>query len=147
MSWLMPLPPGLQIKNKTDNRLQQIFCFAVHPCALVSASCMRIVFVSIILLSSLAQADDCEISGKAILWAYDACFWQYETDDSLHPGVIDCVKSARQDIKAHGECPAKRIFKSRICELAKQWGLDEPDPQTCMSIDKPLGSAVSEGGI
>ena len=108
---------------------------------------MRLVLFTIIILSSIAKAEDCEISGKAILWAYDSCFWQHETDDSLHPGVIECVKSAQKEIKAHGECSAKRIFKSRICALAKEWGLSEPSPETCMSVDKPLGSAVSEGGI
>lgn len=89
----------------------------------------------------------CEISGKAILWAYDSCFWQYETDDSIHPGVIKCVEEAEIFMKKVKACEAKRTFKSRICKLAKEQNLEDPDPKTCMEIDKPLGSAVRDGGI
>ncbi|WP_432470678.1 hypothetical protein [Amphritea sp. HPY] len=108
---------------------------------------MKIVFLTLIFLSSFARAEDCEITGQAILWAYDACFWKHETDDSIHPGVIECVRDSQKEIKSHGECPARQLFKSRICDLAKRWSLTEPDPETCMAIDKPLGPAVKEGGI
>ena len=89
----------------------------------------------------------CEISGDANLWAYDACLWRYETDDTLHPGVIDCVDRNRALITEAGSCQAKHIFRSRICALARQWKLREPDPATCMITDRPLGASVRDGGI
>ncbi len=101
----------------------------------------------IILVSSAVVAEDCEITGRAILWAYDTCFWEYETDDSIHPGVIECVENAKLDIESMGECDSKRLFKSRICDMAKNWKLEMPDPETCMRIDKPLGPSVRDGGI
>lgn len=89
----------------------------------------------------------CEISGDARLWAYDECLWRHETDDTLHPGVIKCVKKNQALVSRVGPCKAKRIFKDRICTLARKWKLNEPDPDTCMSIDKPLGASVLNGGI
>ena len=80
---------------------------------------MKIIAGFILLLvpfSTIAEA--CEISGKAILWAYDVCFWQHETDDSLHPGVIDCVEEGEQVIARVGTCEAKQVFKSRMCDMA-----------------------------
>ena len=92
-------------------------------------------------------AEECEISGKAILWAYDSCFWEYETDDSIHPGVIDCVNEGQKLIENNGTCEAKRTFKSRICAMADRWKTKDIDPKTCMSSDRPLGPAVRDGGI
>ena len=89
----------------------------------------------------------CEISGDARLWAYDACLWRYETDDTLHPGVISCADKNQALIAEVGSCQAKRIFKDRICALARQWELEEPDPTTCMTVDRPLGASVRDGGI
>ena len=89
----------------------------------------------------------CEISGDASHWAYDACLWRYETDDILHPGVISCVDKNQALIAKVGSCQAKRIFRNRICTLARQWQLDEPDPDTCMTVDRPLGPSVRDGGI
>ena len=89
----------------------------------------------------------CEISGDARLWAYDACLWRYETDDTLHPGVISCADKNQALIAKVGSCQAKRIFKDRICTLARQWQLKEPDPTTCMNVDRPLGASVRNGGI
>ncbi len=108
---------------------------------------VQTVLLSMIFLSSLALAEDCKISGRAVLWPYDSCFWEYETDDSIHPGVIECVDKAQKEINMHGECQAKRLFKSGICGLAKKWGFTDPDPETCMTLDRPLGSAVRESGI
>lgn len=106
----------------------------------------------IVLTLLMAHADAhagsrCEISGDALLWAYDACLWRYETDDTLHPGVISCVDENRALIAKVGSCQAKRIFKDRMCALARQWQLDEPDPATCMAVDRPLGGSVRDGGI
>ena len=110
---------------------------------------MRIMII-LALLPALHAADArarCEISGDAHLWAYDACLWRYETDDTLHPGVIDCVDRNQALIAEAGSCQAKHIFKSRICTLARQWKLKEPDPATCMALDRPLGASVRDGGI
>ena len=109
---------------------------------------MKIIAGFILLLvpfSTIAEA--CEISGKAILWAYDVCFWQHETDDSLHPGVIDCVEEGEQVIARVGTCEAKRLFKSRICDMAIKCETEGIDPETCMSTDRPLGPSVRDGGI
>ena len=99
------------------------------------------------LISSAAAAEDCEITGRAILWAYDTCFWEYETDDPIHPGVIECVEKAQLTIESMGQCDSKRLFKTRICDLAKKWKLKTPNPDTCMELDKPLGPTVRDGGI
>ena len=108
---------------------------------------MKYLVLLVIFVSSAVDAEDCEITGRAILWAYDTCFWEYETDDSIHPGVIECVENAQLKIESMGECDSKRLFKSRICDMAKNWNLKMPDPETCMKIDKPLGPSVRDGGI
>jgi hypothetical protein len=109
---------------------------------------MKIIAGLILLLVPLSSiAEECEISGKAILWAYDSCFWQHETDDAIHPGVLDCVDEGQQVIARVGSCEAKRIFKSRICAMAKEWGIEGIDPEKCMSFDQPLGPSVKDGGI
>lgn len=98
--------------------------------------------------ADMAQAKSrCEISGDAQLWSYDSCMWRFETDDSLHPGVMRCVDRNRALIARIGTCPAKRIFKDRICTIARKQRLSDPDPNTCMALDKPLGSSVRDGGI
>ena len=101
----------------------------------------------IIFVSFAVDAKDCGITGRAIFWAYDTCFWEYETDDSIHPGVIECVEKAQMDIESMGECDSKRLFKNRICDIAKEMGLNIPNPETCMKIDRALGPAVRDGGI
>lgn len=106
-----------------------------------------ILLMLLLATTSAAAATRCEISGEARLWAYDACLWRYETDDALHPGVVACVQKNQSLIARVGACKAKRIFKDRICGLARQWRLDDPKPETCMSVDKPLGAAVRNGGI
>ena len=108
---------------------------------------MKYLALLTIFVTSAVDAEDCEITGKAILWAYDACFWEYETDDSIHPGVIECVENARLKIESMGECESKRLLKTRICDIARKWKLKTPDPETCMKIDEPLGPAVRDGGI
>ena len=108
---------------------------------------MKIWMPLIIFVTSAVDAKDCEITGRAILWAYDSCFWEYETDDSIHPGVIECVEKARVEIESIGECDSKRLFKTRICDMAKKWNIKTPNPETCMKTDKPLGPAVRDGGI
>jgi hypothetical protein len=113
----------------------------------LSKKMKKFICIIFLLMPFISDAGECKISGKAILWAYDACFWEYETDDSLHPGVIECVNEGEKLIKKVGTCEAKRIFKSRICAMAKEWKIEGIDPETCMSSDKPLGSAVKDGGI
>ena len=99
------------------------------------------------LIASTCYAEECEISGKAILWAYDACFWEFETDDSIHPGVIECVKKSKKLIKSVGACEAKRNFKRKICDLAIEYKTEGINRETCMSEDKALGPSVRDGGI
>ena len=107
----------------------------------------KLICIMFLLIPFISYAEECEVSGRAILWAYDACFWEHETDDSLHPGVIKCVNEGKKLIDKVGSCEAKRIFKSRICAIAKDWKIEDINPITCMSLDKPLGSAVRDGGI
>lgn len=106
------------------------------------------IILTLLLVLPVAHArPSCEISGDAHLWAYDACLWRYETDDTLHPGVISCIDKSQALITKVGSCQAKRIFKDRICILARQWQLEDPDPTTCMTVDRPLGASVRDGGI
>lgn len=99
------------------------------------------------LFASTCYSAECEISGKAILWAYDACLWEYETDDTLHPGVMKCVAKYEKHMKTVGECEAKRTFKHKICDLAEKYRIKDINPETCMSEDKALGPSVRDGGI
>ena len=98
-------------------------------------------------LASTHAAPRCEITGDAQHWAYDACFWRYGTDDALHPDVMSCVDRDNALISKVGSCQAKRIFKGPICRIARDLQLKDPDPAKCMATDKPLGSAVRNGGI
>jgi hypothetical protein len=100
-----------------------------------------------ILIASTCYSKECEIAGKAILWAYDACLWEFETDDTLHPRVIGCVEKSEKFMKSVDECEAKRTFKRRICDLAKEYKIEYINPETCMSEDKALGPSVRDGGI
>lgn len=108
---------------------------------------LAIALTLLILAPTSRAGSRCEISGDVHLWAYDECLWRYETDDNLHPGVIKCVNRNNALIARVGSCPAKRIFKDRICTLARQWQMTDPDPATCMALDKPLGASVRDGGI
>lgn len=100
-----------------------------------------------ILIASTCYSEECEIEGKAILWVYDACLWEFETDDTLHPGVIECVEKSEKYMKSVSECEAKRSFKRKICDLAKEYEIEGINPGTCMSEDKALGPSVRDGGI
>ena len=100
-----------------------------------------------LLIASTCYSEECEIRGKAILWAYDSCLWEFETDDTLHPRVIECVEKSEKVIKSIGECEAKRKFKRKICDLAIEYKTEGVNKETCMSEDKALGSSVREGGI
>ena len=77
---------------------------------------MRVAIFSVLLLAlpDAYAGTRCEISGDARLWAYDACLWRYETDDTLHPVVISCADKNQALIAKAGSCQAKRIFKGRI---------------------------------
>ena len=85
-----------------------------------------------ILTASTCYSRECEIGGKAILWAYDACLWEFETDDTLHPGVIECVEKSEIFMKSVGECEAKRTFKRKICDLAIEYKTEGVNQETCM---------------
>ena len=106
---------------------------------------MKFLYISLVLFSINSYSKGCDISGYEMLWAYDYCFAEHETDDSIHPGVIQCVENAQIKINAIGSCPSKKYFKSKICKLRQQY--NNIDYSTCMSIDKPLGNAVRDGGI
>ena len=104
----------------------------------------RIAFLTIALLAanSAGAGSRCEISGRAELWSYDSCLWQFETDDTLHPGVSKCVDRNQKLIARLGSCAAKRIFKDRICVIQQ-----DQNRNACMHQDKPLGPSVKDGGI
>lgn len=104
-------------------------------------------FALLLIAPAGKASDSCEISGDARLWAYDECLWRFETDDTLHPGVMECYDRDQIEIRNLGSCPAKRVFKQRICDLAKAWALSDPAPATCMKLDQPLGPSVRDGGI
>ena len=100
-----------------------------------------------ILIASTIYSNECEITGKTILWAYDACLWEFETDDTLHPRVIECVEKSEDFMRSVSECEAKTTFKRRICDLAKEYKIEGINQETCMSEDKALGPSVRDGGI
>ncbi|MEZ0231303.1 MAG: hypothetical protein ACAH12_00565 [Methylophilaceae bacterium] len=97
--------------------------------------------------NTVQAATVCEIKGEAIFWAYDACLWRYETDDSLHPEVMACADRAQHLIKTKGTCRAKRIFKERICLLIQQTEDNYSTLQTCMDDASVVGPTVKDGGL
>ena len=104
--------------------------------------------LAVLVISNAAQAaTPCEIKGPATLWAYDSCMSRYETDDSLHPGVMACADRGQRLIQAKGECKAKRIFKERICRLLQQTGDRRSSLQSCMQDPSVVGSTVQNGGL
>lgn len=103
--------------------------------------------VLISLLSTGCKESACDISGDAVLWAYDSCLFKHETDDTLDLAVTECVKAGQSLIKEKGECGAKRIFKTSICSQRSKINPDNPDTKTCMQNDIPLGPSVKDGGI
>jgi len=99
-----------------------------------------LVTIITVLMAPTCYGEECEIQGKAILWAYDACLWGFETDDTLHPGVIECVEKSEKFMKSVSACEAKRTFKRRICDFVKEHKMDGIDQETCMFEDKALGA-------
>ena len=60
---------------------------------------MKVAVRLLAFLSLSVMVEERSISGRAILWAYDSRFWKYETDDSIHPGVIECVEASQNEIR------------------------------------------------
>ena len=89
----------------------------------------------------------CEIPGDAVHWAYDSCMAQFETDDELHPGVVACADKGLALIRAEGSCPAKRIFKARMCTLLQETEDRRPSFRECMADPAVVGTTVQNGGI
>jgi hypothetical protein len=104
--------------------------------------------LAVLIITSAAQAaPQCEIKGPAALWAYDACMGRYETDDSLHPGVMACADRAQRLIKAKGECKAKHIFKERMCLMLQKTIDRRRSQRACMDDPTVVGSTVKNGGL
>jgi len=86
--------------------------------------------VAVLLLAFLylsVMAEECSISGRAILWAYDSCYWKYETDGSIHPEVIECVDASQNEIRGYCSSLAfltqlkNGIWKSLILIQLSAW--------------------------
>ena len=92
-------------------------------------------------------ATRCEIEGEAAHWAYDVCMGQFETDDELHPGVAACADRGLALIRSKGSCPAKRIFKSRMCTLLQKTEDRRSSYKACMVDPSVIGSTVRNGGL
>ena len=105
---------------------------------------MKILVLPIVLVPILAFAEECEIEGNAIHWAYDYCFSINETDDSINPSVIECTDKAQIKIKELGDCEAKREFKSLICEIGS---FHDGTSKECMDSKEVMGPSVRYGGI
>lgn len=96
---------------------------------------------------SAPAAAGCEIRGDAAHWAYDACFWQFETDDELHPGVVACAERNLALVRSDGDCPAKRVFKRRICGFVQRTEERLASFEACMADPDVAGSTVRNGGL
>jgi hypothetical protein len=72
---------------------------------------------------------------------------RYETDDSLHPGVMACADRGQRLIRIKGECTAKRIFKERMCLLLQQTDDRRSSIKACMQDPSVVGSTVQNGGL
>ena len=108
------------------------------------------VFIALTVLalaSPAGAAARCEIKGEATHWAYDSCMGQFETDDELHPGVAACADRGLALIRSKGSCPAKRIFKGRICTLLQQTEDRRPSYKACMADPSVMGSTVKNRGL
>lgn len=108
------------------------------------------VFITLTVLAlafPVTAASRCEIEGEAAHWAYDSCMGQFETDDELHPGVAACADRGLALIHSKGSCPAKRIFKDRICTMLQQTDDRRPSHKACMTDPSVVGSTVKNGGL
>ena len=103
--------------------------------------------VALVITSAAQAATQCEIKGPAVHWAYDACMSRYETDDSLHPGVMACVGRGQRLVQIKGECTAKRVFKERMCMLLQQSDDRRSSLKACMQDPSVIGSTVQNGGL
>ena len=97
--------------------------------------------------SSVSAATRCEIKGEAVHWAYDVCMEKFETDDELHPGVAACADGNLAIIQSKGSCPAKRIFKGRMCTLLQQTEDRRRSFKACMADPSVVGSTVQNDGL
>ncbi len=70
-------------------------------CLMDKGTHMKVAVLLLAFLSLSVIAEERSISGRAILWAYDSRFWKYETDDSIHPGVIECVDASQNEIRGY----------------------------------------------
>ena len=110
---------------------------------------MKIVLAAaaLLLAAPVFAATRCEIPGQAVHWAYDACMGQFETDDGLHPGVVRCADRGQALIKRLGSCPAKRVFKGRMCRALQRTEYRKPSYRACMVDPGVVGSTVEHGGL
>ena len=108
---------------------------------------LALALVALVFTSAAQAATPCEIKGPAVHWLYDACMSRYETDDSLHPGVMACADHGQHLVKVKGECTAKRIFKERMCLLLQQSDNRRISLNACMQDPSVIGSTVQNGGL
>ena len=94
-----------------------------------------------------SAATRCEIPGNAVHWAYDTCMGHFETDDTLHPGVMKCADRGQALIKRVGSCPAKRVFKGRMCTELQRTESRRASYSACMADPRVVGSTVVNGGL
>jgi hypothetical protein len=72
---------------------------------------------------------------------------RFETDDGLHPGVMKCADRGQALIKRIGSCPAKRVFKGRMCAALQRTEFRKPSYLACMADPAVVGSTVENGGL
>jgi hypothetical protein len=109
-------------------------------------TCLLALAMSAAALPGLA-ATRCEIPGDAVHWAYDACMGRFETDDGLHPGVMKCADRAQALVRRIGSCPAKRVFKGRMCAAQQRTESRRRSYRACMTDPAVTGSTVEHGGL
>ena len=143
-----------RIRSSSRLKFKQAASFAGHDeeCIQLETAALLLMkialAVAVLATSSAGQAaPPCEIKGPAMHWAYDACMGRYETDDSLHPGVMACADRAQRLIRAKGGCKAKRIFKEQMCLLLQLPADRRSSQQACMQDPGVVGSTVKNGGL
>jgi len=94
--------------------------------------------------ATAVRASACEIPGYAERWALASCFYQHETDDELHPGVLECFDAWRSS-RSNDDCVEKHVLKTRLCENRLRWSDDHDSVAECVADDTFVPDVVKHG--
>jgi hypothetical protein len=102
------------------------------------------IFVALVAIPASAGGASRCLPGEKIHWIADYCMASLETDDEI--AASECI-SRHLKRKFAGDCAAKKHFKSRMCQLARQRGQRHDSVAACVADTRFVGSTVRNGGV